>query len=181
MDSESRDDPPVREYRVSDRAELARLLRQMYQDMHAVYGGTAPALDADWEHRLTTSIEHRLGRDLGIFVIEGERGQLVSLAGGRICEGLPSPRRRHLMEGYIEWVVTDATHRRRGYASAVIKRLLEWFRQAEALSVSLNSSPAAESIYLNLGFSADGPRALSMHMTRTDHRIGANYRDNHPR
>jgi hypothetical protein len=35
----------ARAYRVDDRPELLRLLRCMYQDMHDVYGGVAPALD----------------------------------------------------------------------------------------------------------------------------------------
>ena len=154
----------VREYCVEDQAELLRLLRLMYQDMHSVYGGIPPALDVDWEQHLVASIESRLGRDIAIFVVEGPQGKLASLAGGRVSEGLPSPRRRHTREGYIEWVVTDAECRKRGHASAVIVRLLAWFRETEALSVGLNSSPAAESMYANLGFSAEGPRAFSIRL-----------------
>jgi len=160
----SSDATSVRAYSGADQSELLRLLRQMYHDMHGVYGGTPPALDLEWERRLLASVERRLDRDIAIFVVEGEPGRLAALAGGRIGEGLPSPRRRHVGEGYIEWVVTDAPYRKRGYATAVTERLLEWFRETGALSVSLNSSPAAEAMYTNLGFSADGPKALSLRL-----------------
>ncbi|WP_395640275.1 GNAT family N-acetyltransferase [Pseudolysinimonas sp.] len=61
-------------------------------------------------------------------------------------------------------MVTDREFRQRGCASVAVSRLLEWFREADALTVSLTASPAAESLYRRLGFSAEGPKAFSIRL-----------------
>lgn len=147
-----------------DRGEILRLVAQVYSDMHTVYGGTAPATDAEWEARVTASLDRRLGNDVAIFVVEGAVGHLASMAVGRISETLPSPRHVYFLEGYVEWVGTDSQYRGMGYASAAVHELLQWFQANDAMSVSLNASPDAESIYLRMGFNDDGPRALSIRL-----------------
>jgi GNAT superfamily N-acetyltransferase len=149
---------------VGDRSEILRLVAQVYSDMHALYGGVAPVADEQWQRRVTASLDRRLGKDVAIFVVDGTEGCLASVAVGRISETLPSPRREHVLEGYIEWVGTDPRYRGRGYASAATRKLLQWFYANEAISVSLHASPAAESLYLRMGFSDEGPRALSIRL-----------------
>ena len=51
-----------------------------------------------------------------------------------------------------------------GYASAAVHELLQWIQANDAMSVSLNASPDADSIYLRMGFNDDGPRALSIRL-----------------
>jgi len=157
--------PDARPARAEDRGEILRIVGEVYRRMHAVYGGTPPNLDEKWQARVEESLDRRLGRDVAIYVIDGEEGRLASVAVGRLSETLPSPRRENVMEGYIEWVGTDPAYRGRGYASSVTTHLLGWFRSQEATSVSLNASPEAESLYRKMGFTDEGPRALSIRLT----------------
>jgi len=150
----------------ADTPEVIRLVAQVYWDMHAVYGGPEPLTDTQWEDSVRDSLERRLGTDVGIFVVDGADGRLASVAVGRISETLPSPRRSNVSEGCIEWVGTDPQSRGHGFANAVTRELLEWFRLRKAVSVSLYASSAAESLYLRMGFDDGdgGPRALSIRL-----------------
>lgn len=148
----------------ADMPEILRLVAQVYWDMHALYGGPEPETNREWERRVRASVARRLGDDVAIFVVDGVGGKLGSVAVGRISESLPSPRRSHSLEGYIEWVGTDPQLRRRGFATAATQELLNWFREKNALSVSLNASKEAESLYLNLGFDDAGPRSLGIRL-----------------
>lgn len=154
----------AREAIPADGPEIVRLVAQVYWDMHAFYGGPPPTTDAQWQDRVTTSLKVRVGHDVAIFVVDGAEGSLASVAVGRIAETLPSPRRANALEGYIEWVGTDPQFRGQGFATAATGQLLNWFTANQALSVSLHASPAAESLYLRMGFSDDGPRALSIRL-----------------
>lgn len=147
-----------------DTPEILRLVAQVYWDMHAVYGGPEPKTDAHWESLVAASLDRRLGDDVAAFVVEDADGKICSLAVGRLSETLPSPRRLHVLEGYIEWVGTDRQRRGRGYATAATETLLDWFRSRGALSVSVHASKVAESLYVRLGFDDGGPRGLSIRL-----------------
>lgn len=152
----------------ADMPEILRLVAQVYWDMHAVYGGPEPKTDARWESLVAASLDRRLGDDVAAFVVEGADGKIASVAVGRLSETLPSPRRSHVLEGYIEWVGTDRECRGRGYATAATEELLNWFRSRGALSVSVHASKAAESLYLRMGFDDGGPRALSIRLAEDE-------------
>jgi GNAT superfamily N-acetyltransferase len=104
----------------------------------------------------------RLWTDLGIFVVDVPDGSpaLAACAVGVLHRSLPSPRRSTEITGYLEWVVTDPGHRRRGHAGSATAALVAWLVAQGAAVIDVHSSADAVPVYRRLGFTDDGPVAL---------------------
>ncbi|MEU9796109.1 GNAT family N-acetyltransferase [Streptomyces sparsogenes] len=155
---------PIRAARPADAAELVRLRRVMFEDMH---GRDRPG---PWEVsareavvRLLTGPEGRLGA----FVVDGvEPGapHLAACAVGSAEERLPAPGHPSGRFGFVFNVCTDPRYRGRGYARAVTEALLDWFAGQGVTRVDLHATPDAEHLYRSLGF-AEHSRALSLDLS----------------
>lgn len=66
--------------------------------------------------------------------------------------GLPAPSRFDTRSGYVLSVCTDPEFRGRGFASAIMTSLLEWFTAAGITKVDLHASQFGVEIYRRLGF-----------------------------
>ncbi|MFG6504557.1 GNAT family N-acetyltransferase [Microbacterium sp. P05] len=153
---------------LDDVPAIIALVAEMYSEMAEEYSGQRSIIPGDWKSSAETEFRERLGADVGAFVIEGESGEIVAVAVGRLHRTLPSPRRTGTTAGYVEWVVTDAAARRQGNATAVISALLAWFESSGTSVVDLNASSSAETIYRRLGFDSEGPVALSRRLRTLD-------------
>jgi ribosomal protein S18 acetylase RimI-like enzyme len=67
------------------------------------------------------------------------------------CE-LPAPGRPDGRSGYLLSVSTDEEFRGRGYATAIVTRLLEWFVARGVAVVDLHASQYGVQVYRRLGF-----------------------------
>jgi GNAT superfamily N-acetyltransferase len=146
----------ARPARIVDAGEIVRLAGIMFQSM---------GLDLDHDHWPAVAeqaVRDRLGIDMMAFVVDDPRepGRLVCSAAGTVHRRLPRPGIPDFIAGYVQWVATDETHRKRGLAQAVMICLLDWFRERTVTAVELHATPAAESLYLSMGFTDNGPRAL---------------------
>jgi GNAT superfamily N-acetyltransferase len=87
-------------------------------------------------------------------------GRLVASAAGTIAQRLPTPVNPHGRAGYVQWVCTDPEYRGLGLGRQVMTALVSWYEARDVRAIELHSTPMAESLYLSLGFSDSGPRAL---------------------
>jgi GNAT superfamily N-acetyltransferase len=94
-----------------------------------------------------------------IFVVS-EQGQVVGVAAGVVDQRLPSPRRPLGRIGYIEWLATLQSHRRRGVARLALRALLNWFVEQDIAVIDVHASEQAQALYLDLGFTAPHATAL---------------------
>jgi GNAT superfamily N-acetyltransferase len=146
----------ARPARRTDAAEIVRLAGIMFESM----GVDATA--SDWLEAAIRNVEERLDDDLAVFVVDDPQvsGRLIASAAGTIAQRLPTPMNPHGRAGYVQWVCTDSEYRGQGLGRLVMTALVSWYEAREVPAIELHSTPMAESLYLSLGFSDSGPRAL---------------------
>ncbi|MBF9071860.1 GNAT family N-acetyltransferase [Streptacidiphilus fuscans] len=108
-----------------------------------------------WRDTLGQDLRERLGvdPDLLVFVAPGDGGQLLACAIGMAYHGYRSPRFETGRWGRVLIVVTRPAARRRGYAKAVMRALLDAFDAAGcSASIELRATDMAEPLYTGLGF-----------------------------
>lgn len=146
--------PRVRPALPSDAPEIVRLGELMYAavEVHA---------DDEWRaNSLNQLVERLAGEDLWGWVIDADADDGGSGPGGRLAAcgfvnrnpRLTIPGLLADARGYVQWVSTDEAYRRRGYARAIMERIIA---DADARGIEvleLHSSPFARDLYLKLGF-----------------------------
>lgn len=106
----------------------------------------------DWRTALATVLRDNLdSTTMRILVVPGDNG-LAACGVGTIEQRLPGPRLPTGRLGQVYGVVTDPAYRRRGHSRAVMRGLLDWFREQGAGRVDLNASKEGEPLYRDLGF-----------------------------
>ncbi len=116
----------------------------------------------EWIDAAHEAFASRLGADLAVFVVDDDArpGVLAASGAGTISVRLPAPNNVSARVGYIQWIATDASARRRGYARAVMVALLDWFAREDVHVVELHATADGEPLYRELGFTDTGPVAL---------------------
>jgi GNAT superfamily N-acetyltransferase len=157
-------EPTVREATPADAEELTRLRAIMLRAMRIDVRVDVPG--DEWRAACVADFRLRLSRDDAVaFVIDQEvPGLLASCAIGLIRDGLPSPERLHGRTGVVLSVATDENYRGRGYATAIVSRLLGWFTERGITTVDLHATPYGLPIYRRLGFTE--PRFPAMSWNR---------------
>jgi ribosomal protein S18 acetylase RimI-like enzyme len=136
----------------ADIPELVRLRALLFTDLG---WGTPPTGDG-WQEGCAAELTRQMaGETMRVLVVEGDSG-LAACGIGVIDQRLPGPHNPAGRVGHVFGVVTDAAHRGRGHARAVMEGLLAWFEAAGVRRVDLNASPDGMPLYRKLGF-ADHP------------------------
>jgi GNAT superfamily N-acetyltransferase len=146
----------ARPARQIDAPEIVRLAGVMFESM----GVDATA--SDWFEAALRNVQERLDQDLAVFVVDDPMvcGRLVASAAGTIAQRLPTPTNPQGRAGYVQWVCTEPDYRGQGLGRQVMTALVRWYEAQDIPAIELHSTPMAESLYLSLGFSDSGPRAL---------------------
>ncbi|MFF8652839.1 GNAT family N-acetyltransferase [Streptomyces huasconensis] len=143
--------PAVRRAVADDLPELVRLRASLFEDLGGDYFNP-PSEDGDWRHHLVAVMTEQLASDAArILVVDGDRG-LAACGIGTVDQWFPGPHNPTGRVGHVIGVVTDVPYRRRGYSRAIMRALLDWFREREASRVDLYASPEGEPLYRDLGF-----------------------------
>src|SRR4051812_49347513 len=126
--------------------------------------------DGSWLDALAVVLKEQLDAvDVRILVVDGdadgERGEddaggLAACGIGTIEQRLPGPHLHNGRIGHVIGVVTDPAHRRRGHSRAIMRGLLDWFREREVARVDLHASAEGEPLYRDLGFTDHPDPAL---------------------
>jgi GNAT superfamily N-acetyltransferase len=144
--------PAVRQAVEDDLPELVRLRASLFEDLGGDYFNPSSAGD-DWRHHLAAVLKERLTADTArILVVDGGRGRLAACGIGTVEQWFPGPHNVNGRVGHVIGVVTDVPYRRRGHSRAIMRALLDWFREREASRVDLYASPEGEPLYRALGF-----------------------------
>ncbi|MFE7173781.1 GNAT family N-acetyltransferase [Streptomyces sp. NPDC057616] len=146
-----------------DLVELLRLRTLLFDDLGGDFFNPATD-DGSWLDTLAVVLKQQLrAGDVRILVADaagdrdgGERGDgdrgLAACGIGTIEQRLPGPHLRNGRIGHVIGVITDPAHRRRGHSRAIMRGLLDWFREREVARVDLYASVEGEPLYRDLGF-----------------------------
>jgi len=153
------DDASVRPATEQDIAELVRLRALLFETLGGDYFNP-PTADDDWQHALALVLKEYLASDTTrVLVVDGAQG-LAACGIGSIEQRLPGPHLRNGRCGLVIGVITDPAHRRRGHSRAIMRGLLDWFREQGAARVDLYASHEGEPLYRELGFTDHPDPAL---------------------
>jgi GNAT superfamily N-acetyltransferase len=143
----------VRQATAADIPELVRLRALLFDTLGGEFANPAGA-DDGWLDALAAVLREQLTEDTTrILVVDGHGDGTIAACGiGAIAQWLPSPSRRNGRMGHVIGVVTDPAHRRRGHSRAIMRGLLDWFRDSDVPRVDLHASPDGEPLYRALGF-----------------------------
>ncbi len=139
---------------MADVGEVVRLAGVMYRSLGAGPPAVPEERFAAWAADAAAEVRRRLGRDLVVAVCEepDRPGRLVACGAGNVAVRLPNAWHVDHRVGYVQWMSTDPAHRRRGYARAVLRRLMAWY-QAEGIGVvELHASSEGAPLYRSEGF-----------------------------
>lgn len=141
----------VRQAAEHDIAELVRLRQLLFEDLGGDFFNPSSGGD-DWRDALAEALKEQLTADaVRILVVDGDQG-LAACGIGTIEQRLPGPRLRNGRIGQVIGVVTDPAYRRRGHSRAIMRGLLDWFRERGVARVDLRASAEGEPLYRELGF-----------------------------
>ncbi|MFC5253085.1 GNAT family N-acetyltransferase [Streptomyces nigrescens] len=117
----------------------------------------------EWIRRCTAELAPRLapGGDARAFVIDAPGGSMAACALGLIHRVLPAPSYPWGLAGRVHVVATRPDARRRGYARAVVRALLDELRTEHVTLFELHASQEAAPLYREFGF-ADSPALMRM-------------------
>ncbi|MGW0904905.1 GNAT family N-acetyltransferase [Streptomyces sp. NPDC002853] len=149
--------PAVRPATRDDVAELVRLRALLFENLGGEYFNP-PSGGTGWQDDLALVLKGQLTSEgMRILVVDGDGGAgsgggLAACAIGSVEQRLPGPHLRNGRVGLVIGVVTDPAHRRRGHSRALMRDLLDWFREREVARVDLYASPEGAPLYRDLGF-----------------------------
>jgi GNAT superfamily N-acetyltransferase len=133
----------------ADIPELVRLGDVMFVSMGRL-------VDDVWRKETGEFLALHLGEPhLAVLVVDDDReaGRLAACGAGWIDTRLPGPLNPGGRLGYVQWMVTDPAHRRRGLARTVFSSLLAWFEAHGALMVDLHATEDGAALYRSYGLS----------------------------
>jgi ribosomal protein S18 acetylase RimI-like enzyme len=140
----------VRGATVVDTAELIRLRAVMFEAMGIDASGN------EWRDAFAAQLRNHLhnSESLAGFVIDDPTTpcRLAACGLGMIGERFPGAADPTGRVGYLASMATDPYHRRRGYASAILAALLDWFDARGVRTVELHATASGEPLYRAAGF-----------------------------
>lgn len=109
----------------------------------------------------TILAEHLAVGDFVCFIAEDAEGQVVAYGVGMIHQRLPALHNPSGRWGYVQSMETHPDYRGRGFGTAILRRILEWYESIDVPAAMLVSSDVAEGLYRRAGF-ADDPFGLPL-------------------
>jgi GNAT superfamily N-acetyltransferase len=151
--------------------QLRRATPRDAEELTRLRGVMASALGIDasdhrWRAACLRDLRRRLGDDAHTVAYVVDRdpatpGLLAACGVGLIRQEMPAPHRPDGRIGSVVSVCTDEEFRGRGYATAIVTRLLDWFTEQGVARVDLNASPFGVEVYRRLGFAEPPNTALT--------------------
>ncbi|GAA5084039.1 GNAT superfamily N-acetyltransferase [Thermocatellispora tengchongensis] len=121
-------------------------------------GGSAGLDDLGWRDAYARSLAERLhDDDVAVFVVDAPGGGLAACGIGFVFRRFPGPGLPDGRFGYILGMTTDPAHRRRGHARAIMRALLDWYRDKKVARIDLHATSDGDPLYREFGFSMDYP------------------------
>lgn len=148
---------------LADIDELVRLRKFLLSDGTGHYVARTPDQDAAWQAAYRAWLRARLPATATAAVIacgfEGHDG-LVGCAIAVIDDRAPTAECLNGKVGWLQTVVVDPAYRGRGLGAAIVEYALAWLRDRDVRQVTLQTTPAAQSLYRSRGFRHCGEDTL---------------------
>jgi GNAT superfamily N-acetyltransferase len=143
----------IRDATHNDVALIAQMIRQMVEDM-ASYGGHAPATDKAALQKMEAMVADEIKGSANKYLIaESANGEPLGVTNAELVtlENVFAPKKTI----HIHVVYVLPKYRRRGIASALLRRILDWGRAVDAELCTLNvlANNPGRSLYDKNGFS----------------------------
>jgi GNAT superfamily N-acetyltransferase len=109
----------------------------------------------EWREHATKLLAERLdGDEVAVFVVDdpGRPDRLAACGGVAVIQRLPGPTTPTGRWGYVQWMVTEPSFRRRGLARAVFAAILAWLGERGVTNVELHATASGEPLYRSFGF-----------------------------
>jgi GNAT superfamily N-acetyltransferase len=153
----------VRHAGLDELDDVIRLAGLMYEAMGIDASGEA------WRQLVADHLRRRLGDDVMVAVVDDptRSGRLAATGAGVIAVRLPGPGNPSGRVGYIQWVSTDFTWRRRGLARAITVALLDWFTKRQVRFVELHTSRRQKPLYRAVSFNQGRNPGLRIQLAPT--------------
>ena len=130
-----------------DIPELVRLRRVMFESMAL---DVPPSAEEAMAAVLTTGL---LDGTLFAAVVDGDGpGELAACGIGMTAQRVPGPHILSGRYGYVQSMVTDERHRRRGLARGVLELLMARFAELGVTRVDLHATDMGAPLYRSMGF-----------------------------
>ncbi|GAB3966928.1 hypothetical protein GCM10029978_033160 [Actinoallomurus acanthiterrae] len=137
----------------ADITELVHLRAVMLSSLGQDPGGEG----APWRRQAATWFGERLARpeDWAFRVIGPPGGTLAACGAAWLTEHLPGPTTPDGRRGYIGFMCTRPSARRRGHGGRILGSLIEWLTTRGVARLELHASPDGLEMYRRSGFSED--------------------------
>ncbi len=137
--------------RLASHNDLTALVRARLDFCREMFAPTSAEESARLESDLETYFREHLGRDC-LAVLAEDDGEVAAMAFLILVDRPASPAVPSGRVGEVGNVLTYPGHRRRGLATAVMRRLIEEADHRGVSRVDLAASPAGRKVYEKLGF-----------------------------
>ncbi|MEV0281158.1 GNAT family N-acetyltransferase [Streptomyces sp. NPDC050610] len=149
----------VRQAAEDDITELVRLRALLFETLGGDFFNP-PTVGDDWRTALASVLKEQLAADdTRILVVDGDSG-LAACGIGTVDRWFPGPHSPNGRVGHVIGMVTDPAYQRRGHGRAIVRSLLDWFRERDVARVDLYASRDGEPLYRALGFTDHPDPAL---------------------
>jgi len=107
-----------------------------------------------WRRQATEAVVTRRPSECAVFVVDDpdQPGRLAACGTGVVSTRMPNPFHRTSRCGYVQWMSTEPSWRRRGMARAVLRALLDWFESHGVDNVELHATAEGAALYRSEGF-----------------------------
>lgn len=124
-------------------------------------GLLAPVVDPNWRSYITA--DFRAGMSVGsqLWLVGESEGRIVA-TGAAFFRGGRSTIALTGLTATFAGIYTFPEHRRRGYARAIVERLIELCRTSGCRSIRLRASDQGRPLYQQLGFVAGDEMVLAL-------------------
>jgi ribosomal protein S18 acetylase RimI-like enzyme len=138
----------IREAQERDLSACAELWHAMFVEARIP---TVAEFAVDWKRRFVAYVRRRMERDELRYFVAERGGSIVGAAGALLRDGYPSTI-HGVRSGYIFGVCVKPEARKRGIATLLTRRTIEWLRQRDVRRISLHATDAGAPVYERLGF-----------------------------
>ncbi|MHA7846865.1 GNAT family N-acetyltransferase [Serratia sp. D1N4] len=146
---------------------LVALRKILLSNGSAHYAASSLTEDLAWQESyrewLNQCISAR-SKNIRLAVIRDTEKCLIGCAIGIVDQRAPMVDALNGLSGWIQSVVVAPQHCGKGFATLLTQHLFHWFGSLNVKTISLQTTPVAQSIYKRLGFESTGEESLIKHL-----------------
>ena len=141
----------IKKAKIKDLDIVVEMKMAMFREV-----GSITLLQDNAERKIYEKYKELYTQEKGCHYLVYENGEAVACGGAVIKEDVPFCFFKTPMYGYVIDVYCVPEKRRNGYASLIMKELIEWLKDKGVHTVRLKPSAVGRQMYEKIGFSDSG-------------------------